>query len=188
MGKSGEVPIPRKLDTFNEIIGARSAIDASIKLINYYHAKTKWDDGVRQFLSDDIFALDKDVQPANTQVDPEVICTHSMHLHQATLGTAGEDGSSVTNGQNESVDVGEDPYAAGFTRKLDLLEGGLAEVATTSREPANRFRWFSQAPHGRTRSKLRIAILGFTIFLGFVAATTLSGFLSALCRESVFRS
>lgn len=49
MGKSGEVPIPRKLDAFNEVIGARSAIDTSIKLINYYHAKTKWDDGVRQF-------------------------------------------------------------------------------------------------------------------------------------------
>ena len=72
-GKSGEVPIPRKLDTFNEVIGARSAIDASIKLINYYHAKTKWDDGVLQFLSDDIFALGKDVQPANTKVDPEVV-------------------------------------------------------------------------------------------------------------------
>lgn len=43
------------------------------KRINYYHAKTKWDDGVLQFLSDDIFALGKDVQPANTKVDPEVV-------------------------------------------------------------------------------------------------------------------
>ena len=134
MGKSGEVPIPRKLDTFNEVIGARSAITASIKLINYYHAKTKWDDGVRQFLSDDIFALDKDVQPANTQVDAEVICTHSIHLHQATLGTRGEDGRSGTHGQNESVDVAEHSYATGFTRKLHLLESGVAEVATTSRQ------------------------------------------------------
>ena len=132
---------------------------------------------MRQFLSDDIFALDKDVRPANTQVDQEVVCTHSMHVRQATLGTLGEDGNCVMNGQNESVDVGEHSYAAGFARKLNILESGLAEAGTTTRQPANRFRWFSQAPHGRTRSKLRIAILGFTIFLGFVAATTLSGFL-----------
>lgn len=73
------------------------------------------------FLSDDIFALDKDVKPANTQVDPEVVGMHSMHLQQATLGTRGEDWSSVTYGQPESVDVGEDSYAAGFARKLNPL-------------------------------------------------------------------
>lgn len=111
-----------------------------------------------------------------------------MHLHQATLGTRGEDGRSGTNGQTESVDVAQDSYATGFTRKLNLLESGLVEVATTSRQPANRFRWFSQALHGRTRSKLRIAILGFTVLLGFATAAALSAFLSALCRRSAFRS
>ena len=188
IGDKEDIPIPRKLETFNKVIGARSAIDASIKLINYYHAKTQWDDGVRQFLSDDIFALDKDVQRANTQVDPEIVCTHSMHLHQAILSTQVEDGSCVTNGQNQSVDVGEDSYATGFTRKLNILESGLAEFGTTSCQPATRYRLFRQAPHGRTRSKLRIVLLGFTIILGFVAATALSAFLSAMCRRSVFRS
>ena len=188
IGDKEEVPVPRKLDTFSKVVGARSAIDASIKLINYYHAKTKWDDGVRQLLSDDIFALDKDVQRANTQVDPEIVCTHSMHLHQATLGTQGEDSTCVTNGQNQSVDVGEDSYAAGFTRKLNILESGLAEVGTTSCQPATRCRWFSQGPYSPTRSKLRIVLLGFTISLGLVAATALSAFLSALCRRSVLRS
>ena len=188
IGDKEDIPIPRKLDTFNKVIGARSAIDASIKLINYYHAKTQWDDGVRQFLSDDIFALDKDVQRANTQVDPEIVCTHSMHLHQATLSTQDEDDSYVTNGQNQSVNVGEDSYAAGFASKLNLLESGIAEVATTTRQPATRYRWFSQASHGRTRSKLRVVLLSFIVFLGFIAATPLSAFLSALCRRSVFRS
>ena len=165
-------------------MGARNAIDASIKLINYYHAKTKWDDGVRQFLSDDIFALDKDVQPGNSQVDPEIICTHSMHFPQAILDTRDEDGSPFTNGQIESVDVDKDAYVTGFTRKLNLLQSGVADIATTTRQPADRFRWLSQAPQGRTRSKLRIVILGFTVFLGFVAATALSAFLSMLCRTS----
>ncbi len=184
IGKSDEVPILRKLDTFNKVMGARNAIEASTKLINYYHAKTKWDDGVRQFLSDDIFALDEDVRPGNTQVDQEVVCTPSMYPQQAILGMRGEDGASVTNGQNESVDVGGDAYAAGFKRKLNLLESGLAEVATTTRQPANRFRWFSQALHGCTRSKLKIVVLGFTVLLEFVAATALSAFLSLLCRTS----
>ena len=111
-----------------------------------------------------------------------------MHLQQATLGMWGEDWSSVTYGQPESVDVGEDSYAAGFARKLNLLESGVAGVATATRQPANRFRWFSQAPHDRTQSKLRIVLLGFTVLLGFVAATALSAFFSALCRRSVFRS
>ena len=143
---------------------------------------------MRQFLSGDIFTLDNDVQDSNTQVDPDVVCTHSMRLHQATLGTQGEDGISVAKDQYENVDVLEDPYATGFTRKLNLLESGLTGVGTTSRQPATGYRWFSQTLDGRTRSKLRIVILCFTVFLGFVAATALSALLSALCRRSVFRS
>lgn len=187
IGKKDEVPIPRKLDTFDKVIGARNAIDATIKLTNYYHAKTRWDDGVGQFLSDDVFALDNDVQPANTQVDQKIVCTHAMHLQQAILGTRSEDGSPVTNGPNESVDVGEDSYTAGFTRKLKVLESGLAEDATTTHQYADRIRLFSQAPHDRTQSKLRI-VLGLIVFLGFVAATVLSAFLSQLRRTSAFSS
>ena len=47
-------------------------------------------------------------------------------------------GSSVAKGQNENVDVFEDSYAAGFTRELNLLESGLAEVGTTSCQPPTR--------------------------------------------------
>ncbi|KAL8707240.1 MAG: hypothetical protein Q9220_007683 [cf. Caloplaca sp. 1 TL-2023] len=63
------LPTPKNVESFNNILGARNAIDASTKLINLFAAKTKWDDGVRQFLSDDVFVLDPNVQPANTDVD-----------------------------------------------------------------------------------------------------------------------
>ena len=68
-------------------------------------------------------------------------------------------------GQHESMDAEEDSHAAGFTRKLDLLESGLADVPNSLHQPADRFRWFSQAAHGRARSKLRIVILGSTFSL-----------------------
>ena len=75
----------------------------------------------------------------STQVNSETVCIHSMHLHQETLVTQSEDGSCVTHGQNQRVDIGEDSHAVGFTRELKLLGNGLDEVGTTVRQPATRF-------------------------------------------------
>ncbi|KAJ0327672.1 hypothetical protein COL5a_005642 [Colletotrichum fioriniae] len=60
---------PRDLDSFNHIIGARDAIDKSIKLINFYAQKTKWEDGVRDFFADEVFVLDSNATLSNPQVD-----------------------------------------------------------------------------------------------------------------------
>lgn len=61
--------MPRDLDTFNNIIGARDGIDKSRKLINFFAQKTKWEDGVRDFLDQEVFALDSNVTLSNSQVD-----------------------------------------------------------------------------------------------------------------------
>ncbi|KAK2740623.1 hypothetical protein CKAH01_18569 [Colletotrichum kahawae] len=61
--------VPKDLDTFNSIIGAREAINKSKKLINLFAQKTKWEDGVRDFLANEVFALDPHVTPSNPQVD-----------------------------------------------------------------------------------------------------------------------
>ncbi|KAK1846719.1 hypothetical protein CCHR01_10637 [Colletotrichum chrysophilum] len=61
--------VPKDLDTFNNAIGAREGIDKSRKLINFFAQKTKWEDGVRDFLHQEVFALDSNVTLSNSQVD-----------------------------------------------------------------------------------------------------------------------
>ncbi|XDG01821.1 hypothetical protein ABKA04_001436 [Annulohypoxylon sp. FPYF3050] len=67
--QNSELPTPKELDTFNSILGARNAIDASRKLISYYADGINWEDGVQEFLATEVFGIDKDAKPANTDVD-----------------------------------------------------------------------------------------------------------------------
>lgn len=67
--ETGALPVPKDLDSFNAILGARSAIEADTKLINYFAARTKWEDGVEHFLKTEVFAIDQEAKPANSQVD-----------------------------------------------------------------------------------------------------------------------
>lgn len=68
-----EDPSPRDLTTFNEIVGARNAIQASTTLINFFARKTRWEEGVSDFLENCVFELDKDSRPSNHFVDEDVI-------------------------------------------------------------------------------------------------------------------
>ncbi|KAI0116688.1 hypothetical protein F4814DRAFT_257661 [Daldinia grandis] len=63
------LPVPKDLNSFNSVIGARNAIEASRNLINFWVAETKWEDGVETFLKTEIFAVDKAAGPSNSQVD-----------------------------------------------------------------------------------------------------------------------
>lgn len=47
----------------------RSAIDSSIKLINHFADGTGWEDGVETFLANEVFGIDKDAKPSNSEVD-----------------------------------------------------------------------------------------------------------------------
>ncbi|KUM61268.1 hypothetical protein ACN42_g5856 [Penicillium freii] len=67
--ENGNLPVPKNLDSFNSIIGARSAIEADKKFMNCFAAQTKWEDGVENFLKSEVFAIDKDAKPANSLVD-----------------------------------------------------------------------------------------------------------------------
>ncbi|KAJ8131011.1 hypothetical protein O1611_g2614 [Lasiodiplodia mahajangana] len=63
------LPSPTNLDSFNSIIGARNAIAASKKLIDFWADGTRWEDGVETFLRTEVFAIDPDATPSNSQVD-----------------------------------------------------------------------------------------------------------------------
>ena len=153
------------MDSFNTIIGARTAIDASTKLINFFAAKTKWDDEVRQFLSDDIFALDPDVQPANTEVDPRDPNVNVMHFPQAVSNTQKKDEKFLFNGRFDSRDANE---------KLDLLENGLADTANTAHDSTNTTGYISYARYFGNRSWLSAVVLSVVIIACFFAAAALS--------------
>ncbi|KAI1641846.1 uncharacterized protein F4817DRAFT_362748 [Daldinia loculata] len=63
------LPVPKNLDSFNSIIGARNAIEGCRKLIDFWADGTKWEDGVETFLHTEIFAIDQAASPSNSQVD-----------------------------------------------------------------------------------------------------------------------
>ncbi|KAG5661863.1 hypothetical protein KAF25_004102 [Fusarium avenaceum] len=101
--KDGEQdPDPKDVTTFNEMVGARNAIDGCTNLINLFIKKTKWDNGVKQFLEDDIFVLDPCAKPSDHFTDESVI-------------------SYVYQDREKSQEF---DYQAGLQRKLATLEEG----------------------------------------------------------------
>ncbi|KAF4990836.1 hypothetical protein FGRMN_8217 [Fusarium graminum] len=107
--KDGEQdPNPRDVTTFNEMVGARNAIDGCTKLINLFVSKTGWDDGVKKFLEEEIFVLDECAKPSDHFTDEAVV-------------------SYAYQGCEKSQEF---DYQAGFERKLaSLEEGSIAKVA-----------------------------------------------------------
>ncbi|RMZ72853.1 serine protease abc transporter b family tagd [Pyrenophora seminiperda CCB06] len=99
---------PRDVETFNKIIGARDAIDKCTTLINFFAAKTKWNDGVSDFLDNDVYKLDEKVTSSNAQVDER-------------FGLPETSGVMATTAAEE-----DEEYRVGMERKMLLLEGGLA--------------------------------------------------------------
>ncbi|KAF4975679.1 hypothetical protein FZEAL_7569 [Fusarium zealandicum] len=97
-----EDPKPRDVESFNEIVGARNAIQGCTTLIDFFADKTRWEDGVHDFLKNKVFALDKDARPADHFVDDEVISS-AYRCHEA----------------DDAFD-----YEVGLQRKLAMLETG----------------------------------------------------------------
>ncbi|KAK1494048.1 hypothetical protein CTAM01_09239 [Colletotrichum tamarilloi] len=112
---------PRDLDSFNHIIGARDAIDKSIKLINFYAQKTKWEDGVRDFFANEVFVLDSNATLSNPQVDERFGSPDTSS--QSTLG---------------ADRLADEEYQMGMERKMAMLESGLAFSERVSLEPRSR--------------------------------------------------
>ncbi|KAM0192286.1 hypothetical protein ACHAPI_008462 [Fusarium lateritium] len=137
--KDGEQdPDPKDVTTFNEMVGARNAIDGCTKLINLFIKKTKWDDGVKQFLEDDIFLLDSCAKPSDHFTDESVI-------------------SYVYQDREKSQEF---DYQAGYQRKLTFLEEG----AITTLAPKRDLRRRSRVVSGLAMMCLLMSAMLFTIF------------------------
>ena len=48
---------PVDLSSFDTLLGVRAAIEASIKLVNFWDSRTAWNDGVEKWLSEEAFKL-----------------------------------------------------------------------------------------------------------------------------------
>lgn len=107
-GLEGEpLPSPKDINSFNHILGSRSAIKACIKMLNFYADKTPWNDGVRQYLEGKIYRLDPEARPSDAFVDePE------------------EPPPSLVLGKDNSYGL---TFEKGLERKLAQLENGMAE-------------------------------------------------------------
>ncbi|KAI0097562.1 hypothetical protein GGR51DRAFT_540722 [Nemania sp. FL0031] len=117
--EDGPLPSPTNLESFNSIIGARNAIAASKKLIDFWADRTRWEDGVEAFLRTEVFAIDPDATPSNSQVDQSgPISFHHRHL------------------PGEDVDI---EYQAGLQRKLASLD---TRVLTTDNHVPKMCRCF----------------------------------------------
>lgn len=152
----GTEPVPKHLDTFNSIIGARDAIDRSVKLIKFFVAGTKWEDGVKQFLEEDVFAITKGAQPANGDVDSNVGSCRSIASFSL-----------------------EDQYIASMQQKLASLDGGFVEDLEAVR------RAQAWAKHGRKLSMRRVMLVLLGLVL-FVFGTILSALASRLVARKLF--
>ncbi|KAI0154840.1 hypothetical protein GGR57DRAFT_511814 [Xylariaceae sp. FL1272] len=102
------LPVPQVLDSFNDIIGARDAINACTRLIDFWAEKKDWDGGVRQFLETDVFALDKEARDSDNGVDQEDPLFAQSFAHTSRPGDA--------------YDV---EYHAGLQRKLAGLDAQI---------------------------------------------------------------
>lgn len=74
-GAYDKAPNPEKLDptyleSFNETIGARDAIDKCTQLAKYWKEKKKWEGDVKNFVYG-VFKLADGATASNIEVDPE---------------------------------------------------------------------------------------------------------------------
>ena len=57
------------LDSFNHLIGVRSGIEACIQFADFWHARTKWNNGVKQWLDEDLLRIDEHATGSDTTVE-----------------------------------------------------------------------------------------------------------------------
>ncbi|KAI1502366.1 hypothetical protein F5X99DRAFT_379247 [Biscogniauxia marginata] len=148
--KKGEArPIPKDLNSFNSMIGARDAIGACTRLINYWAQKKAWDSDVRQFLETEVFALDDSPQPSNGRVDE----SDPVFAPDVTA-------PRVASDDDGDFDL---EFHAGLQRKMASLEEGIyPSVGTQDR----RSIWRSKTA--------RSGFLMLFIFLAAIILTSVS--------------
>ena len=177
-GLTGDLPLPKNLNSFNSILGARNAIDASTRLINLIVAKKNWDDTVRNFLSDEVFALDEKVQPGNSEVDPDYLSDNVLPSQQDTVETCEKSDKHALADEDNNTLRDQLSYSQGIMRKLALLESGTAGTEATKYTANRRFGVLSHARDCFHCSWLQSMLIHLNVvtYLGLVIVMVVSGF------------
>jgi hypothetical protein len=71
-GGSGSDLKPSDLSCFNNVVGARDAIDKCTVLARFWREGKKWDEGVKKFLDTEFFMISSNATPSNVQVDESI--------------------------------------------------------------------------------------------------------------------
>ena len=146
--------VPRQLDSFNNVVGARDAIDQSATLLGFYAKKTRWEDGVRAWLEGEVFALAPNARPADGEVDEPT-------------------GRPCAAGRLSMSDGGAAPsYDAGLRRKLALVDGERGYDLESS---LGTLAWTG---HRGRRPLLRRVLMVFLVILALIAGVVASAVLS----------
>lgn len=133
-------------------------------------------------MSDEIFALDPKVQPANTEVDPSGFNNKVIYYQQARVDTREKHEGFSLNGDNDSEDETGDAYRIGLARKLNLFESGLAGIGTTTSNYPDGFHSLGHAHQRFSQRWLRSVLLNVVTLLSFVTAMVLIALLLTLPR------
>lgn len=138
----------------------------STKLINHYAAKTKWEGegGVCSFFDTEVFPLDRDVEPSNTDVDER------FGLPKTSRSPTVTDANSTGSKQHQER----------LPVKVALLESGLAYLDGSSKRDGLRFSRILRQP-----CSMFLAFVGWFILMGaliiaFVVAQLLTGLVRLL--------
>ena len=156
----GAEPRPNQLDTFNRIVGARDAIAKSTALIGFFAQKTKWEDGVKDFLEREVFALARNAQPANDDVD-------------GALGPCIPAPRAV-------AEVSDVEYLAGLDRKLATLDAAVDHDVEAA---PHGFLWIRR---NRARPLLKILLYALLAIVAVLIAVFTSALLSRVVAEYMF--
>ncbi|KAL9612990.1 MAG: hypothetical protein Q9167_002467 [Letrouitia subvulpina] len=163
----GVSPVPKQLSTFDKILGARDAIDKSAGLINFFTTQTKWEDGVKQFLEQEVFALAPNAKPANSEVDGNV--------GSCTMPTSA---LAMSDTRNQDLE-----YVAGLQRKLASLEGNHSGGLDI--EAMHGSSLWARRTNGK-RSLKRLAVYVLLGVFALVVAIMSSAVMSRLVAKTLF--
>jgi hypothetical protein len=113
------LPTPSNINSFNPILSGKDTIQQLTTFLNFYAKKAAWDEGAMQkFLADEVFKLDSNVQPGNTNVDNGIFLYEQPRQCETDMERLSAPLIEKCGAQEW--------FEAGLLGKMALLEAGVA--------------------------------------------------------------
>ncbi|KAJ8606414.1 hypothetical protein MRB53_040997 [Persea americana] len=126
----GAQPDPDKLNSFNQINGARNAIGHCSKILDFFAAGIRWEDGVREYLRQEVFVLDEDVRRSDGSTKPDEGSDHendpdSKINAASVLSEKAKQPNRTSSQPHQIVDLSDNQTTF---EKLPLLESASGQT------------------------------------------------------------